>query len=114
MKEGFRLSLLLEETYGGKPWYGKNVQDSLKTIEVGKVIIRLGESYNIAELLSHMIIWRKYVIRLLKTGKHTEVIPAENFPTINDISTDEWNDLVSDFADVHKTMSELAQKSNLE
>ena len=43
------LLALLETTFAGRPWYGKNLQDSLNDVPVGKALLRLSNSYNIVE-----------------------------------------------------------------
>ncbi len=89
------LASQLKQVYEGTPWYGKNVVKSLGEVAVGKALLRLGDSYNIAELVHHILAWRQYVLRLLTQGKHTSVPDSENFPTIDRMSMEEWQDLLA-------------------
>ena len=87
----------LENVYAGQTWYGKNIKATIKNIPIGKALLRLQGSYNIAELIHHMIAWRNYVIKLLETGKHHSVPDFENFPTIEVLMMEEWNELIDQF-----------------
>lgn len=87
----------LENTFAGRPWYGKNIQSTLNDIPIGKLLLRLEGSYNMAELVHHMIAWRNYTIRLLETGRHHPVPDYENFPTIMVMMQEEWTDLLERF-----------------
>lgn len=87
----------LENVYAGSTWYGKNIKETLKDLPIGKSLLRLQGSYNIAELIHHMIAWRNYVIKLVETGKHHAVPDFENFPTIEVLMMDEWNELMHQF-----------------
>jgi uncharacterized damage-inducible protein DinB len=87
----------LENVYAGPTWYGKNIKETLKDLPIGKALLRLQGSYNIAELIHHMIAWRNYVIKLVETGKHHKVPDVENFPTIEVLMMDEWNELMHQF-----------------
>jgi uncharacterized damage-inducible protein DinB len=83
--------------YAGRTWYGKNIKTTLKDIPIGKALLRLQGSYNLAELIHHMIAWRNYVIKLLETGQHHAVPDFENFPTIEVLMMDEWTELMDHF-----------------
>lgn len=87
----------LENVYSGPTWYGKNIKATLKDMPIGKALLRLQGSYNIAELIHHMIAWRNYVIKLVETGKHHTVPDFENFPTIEVLMMDEWSELMHRF-----------------
>jgi uncharacterized damage-inducible protein DinB len=98
---------VLENTFAGTPWYGKALQKTLRDLPPGKSTQRINGSYNMAELVHHMLAWRNYVIQLLETRKHHEVTEMENFPVIEVISADEWNDLLNRFDESQDKLKKL-------
>lgn len=57
----------LEETYEGTPWYGDAIASSLDSISVTFWNQKpVGASHTIAELVWHMIDWRRFVVEKLK------------------------------------------------
>lgn len=101
------ISSILENVYQGPTWYGKSIGSTIRDIPVGKALLRLEESYNVAELISHMLAWRIYVINLLETGKHYQVSEVDNFPTIEVMMMDEWQDLIDRFEDSQRHLVNL-------
>ena len=78
------------KVYEGKTWYGKNISESLHLIKPEQRLRRVADSYNIVELVLHMIAWRKYVLTIVDKRIHREVPDAENFPTIVEYSDEQW------------------------
>ena len=105
---------LLANVYQGSTWYGKNIQSTINDIPVGKALLRLEGSYNIAELVSHMLVWRDYVIKLLETGQNHPVPEFENFPNIEILMMDEWKDLIDQFNRSQLRLMELLSNSEIE
>ena len=89
----------LDVVYAGKAWYGKNILNSLRGLSFKKVLERNGNGHNIAELVLHMLAWRRYTLYVLQNHAHYEVEENENFPTVTHISEDEWKRLLQDFED---------------
>lgn len=98
---------ILENTFDGQPWYGKALQKTLRDLPPGKSTLRINSSYNMAELVHHMLAWRHYVIKLLETRKHHEVTETENFPVIEVITADEWNELLNRFDESQDKLKKL-------
>ncbi|MDH3649068.1 MAG: DinB family protein [Saprospiraceae bacterium] len=97
---------LYKKVYNGKPWYGKNIMETLDAVPISKVCQRFGSSYNIGELVHHMIAWRTYTIHVLKHNQHYEVNQEENFPKIDSMSLAAWRDLLETFEASQKEMQE--------
>ena len=102
---------LLRNTYHGPVWYGKSVRKTLDDVPVGKALLRLNGSYNIAELVHHMIAWRRYVEHLLREGKSIVIGEKENFPTIEYMTVEDWQELVERLDHSQKTLEDLVQSS---
>lgn len=98
---------ILENTFDGQPWYGKALQKTLRDLPPGKSTLRINSSYNMAELVHHMLAWRHYVIKLLETRKHLEVTEMENFPVIEVFSPDEWKELLNRFDESQEKLEKL-------
>lgn len=94
----------LDIVYAGKAWYGKNILHSLQDLNIDKVLLRLGDGFNIAELVYHMLAWRKYTLFVLQNDAHYEMEDGENFPRVTHLTTEQWDKLLTDFA---KNQAEL-------
>ncbi len=108
-----RIVELLRSTYHGPVWYGKSVRNTLEDVPVGKALLRLNGSYNIAELVHHMIAWRRYVEHLLKEGESIVIEEEENFPTIEYMTVEDWQELIEKFDQSQKSLEELMQSSTM-
>ena len=104
---------LLRNTYHGPAWYGKSVRKTLDDVPVGKALLRLNGSYNIAELVHHMIAWRRYVVHLLREGESIFIGEKENFPTIEYLTVEDWQELVERLDQSQKTLEDLIQSSTM-
>lgn len=97
----------------GKTWYGKNVSESLELVADQMRLRRIGSSYNIVELVFHMLAWRKYVNRLVESGIHQDVPDQENFPEVNEFSDEQWQDLMQTFSEEQKQLLQTLEKCDL-
>ncbi len=104
---------LLRKAYNGPVWYGKSVRKTLEEVPIGKALLRLNGSYNIAELVYHMMAWRRYVAHLLKEGKSIVIEENENFPTIEYMTVEDWHELVDRLDQSQKTLEKLMQSSTM-
>ena len=97
----------LIDTYEGRTWFGKNVKCTLHEAPIGKALLRLQGSYNIVELVHHMLAWRQYAIVLLETGVHQDLPDHVNFPTVEVMMMEEWSELLETFAVTQERLIEL-------
>ena len=107
--DAFR-ALMLEQfntVNDGKAWYGKNLTDTLNHLKPAQVVRRFEGSHNIAELVSHMCRWREYVLQAFKNGVHVAVSDYENFPKIDTITEDEWEQLLNQFTELTDQLQAL-------
>lgn len=109
-----RIIELFRGTYHGPVWYGKSVRKTLDDVPVGKALLRLNGSYNIAELVYHMIAWRRYLEHLLRAGESIVIEEKENFPTIEYMTNEDWQELVDRLDHSQKTLEELMQSSTMQ
>ncbi|NND34371.1 MAG: DinB family protein [Saprospiraceae bacterium] len=111
MHEKDQIIALLKNTVDGSPWYGKSISNTLRDVPIGKALLRLGGSYNIVELVHHMLAWRRYGIRILETGQHEEVPEHINFPTIEVMMMEEWDELILAFKETQEKLIETIEKN---
>jgi hypothetical protein len=104
----------LINTYQGPTWYGKNIERTLHEAPIGKALLRLKGSYNIVELVHHMLAWRAYAIDLLETGVHQDVPEFVNFPTVEVMMMEDWSDLLKTFADTQERLVELLSSTKMD
>ena len=97
----------LNDTYEGDTWYGKNIKNTLREAPIGKALLRLEGSYNIVELVHHMLAWRQYAIDLLETGVHQDVPDHINFPRVEVMMMEEWQELLDAFTNSQDRLVEL-------
>lgn len=81
---------LLENTFEGKPWHGPSVIDVLKEIDPSSTSVKSGKAHTIAQLVSHMTVWRTFVAARLE-GEKFKITEEMNFPENPD-----WNQSVAD------------------
>jgi len=96
----------LDVVYAGKAWYGKNILSSLHDLKFDKVLQRTGKGHNIAELVYHMLAWRKYTLFILQNDVHYEMAANENFPKVTHLTKAQWGQLLSDFAENQSKLKE--------
>ncbi len=85
-----------QKVYQGKAWYGKNIVDSISVIPNALLCNRLNGSYNIVELVHHMLVWRRYTTHVLKHNEDYRVKDEENFPVIDQCDETRWQNLLEE------------------
>jgi uncharacterized damage-inducible protein DinB len=107
----------LEEIFNGDPWYGDNIQKKLSSINVEQASWQPHPAaHSIAQVLKHMINWKKQVIRKLETNDPDHDIQMnskEDWSTLTLHTPDDWSDLKSEFvATQQKLLDVLAGKTD--
>jgi len=59
----------LQEIQSGNAWLGVNFEQKLKLLDEERFFLKPNELHSVAEILSHLIAWRKDIIIKIKTGK---------------------------------------------
>ncbi|MFC4632328.1 DinB family protein [Dokdonia ponticola] len=68
----------LENIQHGSPWVGSTYQRKLKSIDSDLVFKRpMDDMHSIAEIISHLTLWRKEAILKIKTGKGSKTDDCE-------------------------------------
>ncbi len=104
-----------DDFYNGSPWYGQNFLAIIGDITPAEALAVAGNGRSIAQLLCHMIKWRKSLsIRLLgnTTFRASEQDP-DNWPPQNTLNEQVWSEAKSEFAALQNTLlTELARRQD--
>ena len=101
----------LEDIQNGKIWIGTNFEKIIDSIDTSFFFTRpISNLHSVAEIISHLTIWRKETILKIKTGKGTMTDNDEknwlNNKTLKEIG---WKKISSDYK---KTQVELIDLLN--
>lgn len=85
------LAARMYEVMFESPWYGTNVNDLLGKITASQAIQRVNGQHNIAELLHHMIQWKRFVYEKTFGDKTFDIVDnAINWKVFDALSEGEW------------------------
>lgn len=95
-----------EEVWTGEPWYGSNLQKGLSGITPEQATYRISGQHNIAEILNHMVQWKKFVLEKLKGNAEfdIELNGKDDWATIDHLDLPSWNAIVETFNDVSSSL----------
>ncbi len=96
----------LEDVQNGKLWIGSSFDSKLNHIDENLVFLRPMESlHSVAEIISHLTLWRRETILKIQTGRGSKTDDyEENWLTNDQLKKKGWNDIKSAYDD---TLSEL-------
>jgi len=96
----------LEDVQNGKLWIGSSFDSKLNQIDENLVFLRPMESlHSVAEIISHLTLWRRETILKIQTGRGSKTDDyEENWLTNDQLKKKGWNDIKSAYDD---TLSEL-------
>lgn len=98
----------LQDIQDGENWLDENFKKKIEPISEKQAFTRpIPQMHSVAELISHLIEWRKESIRKLKGGKaKLSVESSENWRSNKELRKVGWNKLKSEF---YKSQQELIQ-----
>lgn len=96
----------LKDVQNGKLWIGSSFDSKLNPIDKKMVFLRPIENlHSIAEIISHLTLWRKESILKIKTGKGSKIDSCEDNWLANDkLKEWGWDNIKLEY---DKTLSEL-------
>ncbi len=96
----------LEEVQNGKLWIGSTFDSKLNQVDENSVFLRPIENlHSVAEIISHLTLWRKETILKIQTGKGNKTDDCEENWLANDkLEILGWDYIKSEY---DKTLSEL-------
>jgi uncharacterized damage-inducible protein DinB len=111
-QETNRIIKALEGNIYGKPWFGNNLQQQLEGIDSKKAtIIPIGLNHSIAEILTHMMAWRQFVIEKLNGNVEYEVWETDlDWVKISNLDIVGWDNILTQLADNQAILIETINK----
>ena len=114
-----RITQLIHNAYQSYSWHGPNIQSVLQTVSPGHILHRIEDSHNIAEIVSHMIAWRRFAIEKLQGNTEYDVTEQANWLIINEMNKQEWQQLLVTFqesqdaleAAIHQQSDQLLEQT---
>ena len=96
----------LQEVKDGKLWIGSNIDDKLNEVDEKSAFLRPIENlHRVAEIISHLTLWRQETILKIQTGKGSKTDDCEENWRDNDwLKTMGWGMIRSEY---DRTLSEL-------
>lgn len=107
-----RIIKALEGNINGNPWFGDNLQKQLEGIDSKKATkIPVGLNHSIAEILTHMMAWRQFVIEKLNGNVEYEVWETDlDWVKIPSLNIAEWENILTQLADNQAILLETIYK----
>ena len=102
-----------DEIWAGDPWYGSNIRSGLSGINAIQATHRVSSQHNVAEILHHMIQWKKFVLEKLKGNHHFDIAlnSEDDWKQIDQLDNNSWKQMLETFEQVSTAL--VAQiKSN--
>lgn len=110
-KELERIIDNLETAFRGDAWHGPSMMEILQSIPQNVVAEKHGFSkHTIAELVFHLIAWRRFIIEKLNDQIHFTLDSEEaNWGTKEETSVENWPKLIETFVKIQKDLIEILE-----
>lgn len=107
-----RITKALEGNINGKPWFGNNLHQQLERMDFKKaIIIPEGLNHSIAEIITHMMAWRQFVIEKLNGNTEYEVWETDlDWVKISSLDNAGWENIITQLADNQAILLETINK----
>jgi uncharacterized damage-inducible protein DinB len=107
----------LEEIYSGEPWFGESILTKLKDVaEVSAFKQPKAGEHSIAELVAHMIFWRRAALQKI-TGNDAAAFSMQspdNWPALESLKKMGWKKLTESLRETQESLvSELHKNAPL-
>src|SRR5690554_3111981 len=91
----------LKDVQNGVTWYDDNIENKISSIPADQAFIRpLRQIHSVAEIVSHMLVWRRDTIGKLKgQASNLTVESPENWKTNEELKLIGWDKLKQDLRD---------------
>ncbi len=102
MNKSELLSHRIEEITFDTPWHGQNLESTIMKVTVAQAITRLHGQHNIAEIVLHMIQWKKFVFQKTFGDKLFDIgiNSQEDWKVVDQLSQGDWEMMKLEFLEV--------------
>jgi uncharacterized damage-inducible protein DinB len=83
---------LLRHSFDGPAWHGPAIREILEEFPEERHSMRLGRSHSPLEIVLHMVVWRRYVLRLLGGDYELATEQEMTFPRVEVPGEYAWTD----------------------
>lgn len=96
----------LKDVQNGVTWYDDNIENKINPIAANHAFVRpLPEIHSVAEIVSHMLVWRRDTIAKLKGQASTLTVESpENWKSNEELKLIGWDKLKQDLSDSQKEL----------
>ena len=114
MKQIDKVSFQFSNAFNGTPFYGDSIWKSIESIPYEKANNAFNGGHSIAQILSHMLVWRDFAIRKIKgdTAYDVEIGSEVDWPKVNIQSEAEWKELKDRFQQSQTHILELLKEKD--
>ncbi len=103
----------LQEIQSGNPWLGVNFEKKIKLLNEEGFFLKPNETHSVAEILSHLTVWRKDIIIKITTGQGsiTDCDPS-NWPNNEALKKLGWKNIIAEYKSTLATIIDLLKDKN--
>ncbi len=104
--EVLKIAESLKDAYDGDPWFGKSMTALLSQVDEHTAFEKYKNQHSILELVEHIINWRLFVIRRLRTDAQQQVesFEVKDWQPLDHTNKSLW---LQAMKQLHKTQIEL-------
>jgi uncharacterized damage-inducible protein DinB len=116
MNKSEQLAQRIEKITYDSPWHGSNLESAIMKVTAAQAVQRIHGQHNIAEIVKHMIQWKKFVFQKTFGDKSFDITdPAQDWNVIDSLTQGEWEILKLEFmeitGDIVQGLDQLSQAS---
>jgi uncharacterized damage-inducible protein DinB len=113
MSEIQRIEDQLRRAFEGHAWHGPAVRELLADVTAAKAAARpLSDAHSIWEIVLHIATWEEVVRRRLQGEAIADLPPAQDWPSVRDISEAAWRKAIDDLERVHGALRQAIAQSD--
>src|SRR5262249_34125777 len=107
MSEVARIQDQLQRAYDGDAWHGPSLCAVLADVTAAKAAAKpIPGSHSIWEVVLHVTIWQKIVVRRLQGETIVDIPESENFPRVTDASEQAWQRTLQGLEQAHQQLND--------
>jgi uncharacterized damage-inducible protein DinB len=105
MTEIARIQDQLQRAYDGDAWHGPSLCAILCGVTAQKAAAKpIPASHSIWELVLHVAVWQRIVVRRLAGETIVEIPEEQNFPLVKDASEEAWRKTLEELRQAHRQL----------
>lgn len=102
-----------KQIFDGEPWLDETFRKKLGDLSDAQVFVKSpNENHSVAEVISHLIVWRREYLRRLADDSPERMLNDEsphNWKPVEELQEEGWQPLYEDFKQAQRELIELLQ-----